>query len=340
MKKSLPLAHELLLNGARTNRCTQGKKTSGDPFGKAHEVGNYVRQFAGKHRATAAKAGQDLIRDQQHVMFRRQRANTLQELYRMNNHPASPLQQRLDDDCGNPVAAILKQLCQGIGTFDAAGSTGLPYRTAVAIRRMNPVHGKPQSIKRLGETGVCAYGHSAHRIAMIGMLQSHDFFFVVLSAVLPILNRQLQGNFHRRRAVVREKNMLQRWRQKLAQLGRNCLNVGMAKPGEQHMIEHLGLFGHRRTDFRMTMAMQVHPPRRNGVQNLTAVVGIQIHTRSAHDAQRLGINMRLSKRMPDFEGRGHDFNAWQSKQAIKTCLSVHALISESCGTMPITRTRP
>src|SRR5579859_4184796 len=111
----------------------------------------------------------------------------------MNNHAAGALQERFNDDGGNMVAALVEQLCQRIYAFNVAGSPFFSYRTMLAIRRMNPVHGESQRDKRLGKSRVGAHRHGAHSVAMISMLQSHDFFLVFLAAVLPVLDRHLQA---------------------------------------------------------------------------------------------------------------------------------------------------
>src|SRR5260370_5493457 len=129
MEKRLPLADELLMNGIGANGCSQGKIASCDSFGKAHHVGNYARQFTGKHSAAASEAGQDLVRDQQHIVFGCEFTNTLQELYRMNNHPARSLQDRFDNNGGHLVSSLSQQLFQRVGALNVAALTPLPYPT-------------------------------------------------------------------------------------------------------------------------------------------------------------------------------------------------------------------
>src|SRR5713101_4202522 len=96
-------------------------------------------------------------------------ANALQELHRMNNHPACTLQERFDNNGGNLVSSLLQQLCQRVGALNVAALTPLPYRTAMAIRRMYPLHRKTQRSKRLSKNRIGAGRHGAHGISVISM---------------------------------------------------------------------------------------------------------------------------------------------------------------------------
>src|SRR5579859_7658886 len=93
MKETSSFADELALDSAGANGCTHGENASSDSFGKTHEIGNHACQFAGKHRAAASEAGQDLICDQQDIVFQCDLANASQELHRMNYHAARALQE-------------------------------------------------------------------------------------------------------------------------------------------------------------------------------------------------------------------------------------------------------
>src|SRR5207247_4168536 len=99
-------------------------------------IGNDICQFASKHPAGAAESGEDLIRDEQYVVFRRGAANPLQKLDRMNDHAARSLEQRLHDDRRDLLMPLLEKLFQVLGTIDHTTGTGLTDRAAVTIGGM------------------------------------------------------------------------------------------------------------------------------------------------------------------------------------------------------------
>ena len=69
-------------------------------------------------------------------MPRGQFANAGEKFFRMHDHPARALQQRLDDHGGDFRAALIEQRAQTVETLNAARCALLADRAAIAIRRM------------------------------------------------------------------------------------------------------------------------------------------------------------------------------------------------------------
>src|SRR5580704_11596020 len=92
-----------------------------------------------------------------------------------------------------------------------------------------------------------------------------------LSAILPVLERDLDRDFDRGRAIVREEHPRQPPRQPLGerrrQGGRRL--VGISR--EDHLLEYPRLPSDRLGDLGLRVAMQRNPPRRDRVDDLPTV---------------------------------------------------------------------
>jgi hypothetical protein len=75
---------------------------------------------------------------------------------------------------------------------------------------------------------------------------------------------------------------------------------GLVRPaGEDQLIELLRLFGNRRDDPRVAMAMRGHPPRRNRVDHAAAIGDVEDGPLGVRD-ERDGLGQAvLGERMPD-----------------------------------------
>ena len=76
----------------------QGQRTAGERLRQCDDVGHYARLFARKHRAGAAKAGEYFIEDQDLFVAVGRFAKQPQQFFVAEDHAASALHQRLDDD--------------------------------------------------------------------------------------------------------------------------------------------------------------------------------------------------------------------------------------------------
>src|SRR5208337_471646 len=102
-------------------------------FGKAHEIGDDIGEFAGKHFPGAAEPGEHFVGNQEHVVTRAQRSDLLQKLHGVNDHSTHALQERLNNDGGDLVAALGQQILQLLHTLDVAGLALQSHGAAVAV---------------------------------------------------------------------------------------------------------------------------------------------------------------------------------------------------------------
>ena len=75
----------------------------------------------------------------------------------------------------------------------------------------------------------------------------------------------------------------------------------MRESGEQDVIELRRLFGDRGDDGRMAVAVEIHPPRGDAVNQLAAVIGVQIDALGLGDTNRRRVERLLRERMPDLK---------------------------------------
>jgi hypothetical protein len=133
------------------------KKSAGKALGDAHKIRKNSGAVAGKHPPGAAKSGQNFVRDEQDIVRGGEAPDARKKLFRMNDHAARALQQRLDDDCGNLVAAFGEQTFEFSKTFDLAGRAREAHWTMRAIGRMNAQNWKAKRIESRGEWRIVAH---------------------------------------------------------------------------------------------------------------------------------------------------------------------------------------
>ena len=73
----------------------------------------------------------------------------------------------------------------------------------------------------------------------------------------------------------------------------------MRAVGEDDVLEHARLRGQRLVQPRMRVPVNVDPPGRGAVEQLPAVLRVEIHALAAHDRQRIGPRLHLRVGMPD-----------------------------------------
>jgi hypothetical protein len=84
----------------------------------------------------------------------------------------------------------------------------------------------------------------------------------------------------------------------------------MRAPGEDDMFKLRCLSSERLVERGMGVAVNVHPPGRDAVQELTAIGGVEVDTLPTDDGKRFRRSFNLSIRMPDagaiaFNQTGH-----------------------------------
>ena len=88
---------------------------------------------------------------------------------------------------------------------------------------------------------------------------------------------QLQRDFHRGRSVVGIEDARQSRAAGVRAAARPVPPRAVRAAGEDHVLELARLRGQRLVQLRMRVAVDVHPPRRNAVEDPAAVLGVEVH---------------------------------------------------------------
>ena len=138
---------------------------------------------------------------------------------------------------------------------------------------------------------------------MVGVFQRDDLSFFRSAEVAPILHGHFQRDFHRRRSVIREKNMPQRRRHDFAEPCSQFFRRLVRKAREQDMLEPRGLLADGRRNRGMRVPVQIDPPRRDRIQNSAPVSGFEKHPIAPPDGRRRGFRAIAREWMPQMEFR-------------------------------------
>src|SRR5208283_1773546 len=158
--------------------------------------------------------------------------------------------------------------------------------------------------------------------------------------VLEMLHGKFQGDFHGGGAVVGEKHVRQFGRRPFAQARGQLLRGIVREARQNHLLEFAGLFRNRSADARVAVAVQIHPPGRNGVQDAAPIGQVKVDAFRAGHMERGGVQESIRKRVPDAQWCVHWEKAERSKWFRNTCISAVRWRFGSLGISPITRTCP
>src|SRR5579864_5293138 len=201
---------------------------------------------------------------------------------------------------------------------------------------MHAMDRKPATGERSCEGRVGAHGHCSSGVAMVCMFQSNNLLLFQAALVVPVLQRHLEPHLNGGRTIIGEKNMSEgRWNHG-TQLLRKLLHRPVRKTGQQDVIQLLRLGGNRFGNMRMAVSMQVDPPRRNGVDDFSSAIRVEVGTLRRNDPQRVGVTMLLREWMPNLQpGRYIHRNASCRKDRANTLHREALSIFWSSGTSPI-----
>ena len=73
----------------------------------------------------------------------------------------------------------------------------------------------------------------------------------------------------------------------------------VCETGEQNVIYFSGLFRDGGNDGRVSVAVKIHPPRRDAINQVAAVVGVEINAFGFRDANWRRVERLLREGMPD-----------------------------------------
>jgi hypothetical protein len=210
-----------------------------------------------EQRARAAKTGCDLVADQQHVVFDARGAEAREAGPIRELHAGGTLHERLDDhrrELGRVSHDELDRRVEARGIVECGRAD----------------HGKPQGVEDVGAESVVANGKRAHRVAVISAAE-REKGAPRSPEVRPVLERDLQGLFHRRRAVgcIEKVRVVDGHdaRQGLGELDHRTVPVAE----HRRMCAERQLLTDRIVELWDAMAQRVDPKRGDGVEVAIAV---------------------------------------------------------------------
>ena len=175
----------------------------------------------------------------------------------------------------------------------------MAQQVILELRRIHAIDGEEQRRERLREHRRVAHRHRADGVAVIRVTKRDDAPPLGIAPVLPVLQGHLHGDFDGRRSVVGIEDSRQPGRKNADEPFGEFDRRLVRRAGEDHVFDLLRLLGNRLVQPRMRVAVDVHPPRRDAVEQLASVLGIEIDALAADDRQRRRRRLHLRIRMPD-----------------------------------------
>ena len=120
--------------------------------------------------------------------------------------------------------------------------------------------------ERIGEQPAIAHAHRAERVAMVRVLERGDQPSI-LAAILPVLKRDLHGDFDGRRPVVGEEDALQAGRRARDSSAASRAPGSCVKPAKITCSSVRACSAIARGDLGLRVAVQRHPPGRDRVED-------------------------------------------------------------------------
>ena len=258
-----------------------------------------VRQDQVGHKAVArpAKAGGDLVENQQHAVLVAQLTGTLQKRNVVHFHAAGALQQRLDDE------AVQLVVIEGKGLFER-GDLGRDMDDALFF-----VEGEVIVL-------VVADLHRLEGVAVVGVLQCEDqralfHLRMIVALVGVVLQRHLEGDFDGHAAGIRKEAVVQIARQKFFQLSRQLFDRIVGESAQHDMAEIGGLLLNGGRQLGVLIAVDHAPPGGDGVNQLL-ILGVKMDALCLDDLIGRFHGFHLLIRIPDHVSDTSSYSAAKS----------------------------
>jgi hypothetical protein len=283
------LAEEGLIDGLGGQRGGQREIAARDALGQAQQVGRDVLLLAGEHGSRAPEPDRHLVADEQHAELVAQLAHRSQVAPRVHEDAGGPLHQGLDDDSRHAARVRFQEPAHVRG-----------------IARLRLPGVEEQRAERRVEEVDAAHRDRADGVAVVGVAQADEAGPLRLAAVLPVLERDLDGHFGRRRAVVRVEDALKPRGRQLGQALGELDGGRMREPEHGRVGDAVELGAHGRVDDRVAVPMDVAPQGGDAVDVGVSVGVVERGAGRALDQQ--GLLARppalLRERMPEVAAVG------------------------------------
>ena len=179
-------------------RGPQGHITRIDALGHGHDVRGHAPGARTAHGADAAKAGHDLVADEQDAVLVQQLPQTRPVAVVRHDHAACAL-HRLGHQGGDVVRPdLLDQLGQLVqAQLRKLGRVGFVPRVAVGVGRFGQVAAGQERLVGAAKHRVAVDGGATKMHAVVAPFERNELVTIGLAVQLPVLACQLERGFHR-----------------------------------------------------------------------------------------------------------------------------------------------
>ena len=273
------------------------------PFRKAKDVRSDARFNAREEGSGSTEACHDLVEDEIDAVRVARAPEVVEELRRPHPHPAGTLHERFRDERGQGRAMLREVGLQRVARFleNDLGGAGAHFAPRI-VRNCESLAAKQQRPEDRGhEVSELTHPDGPERVAMVRVTKRANLGSLPFTTQKLGLERHLERDLHRGRAVVGEEAPGQAWWQPPQETRRQLKRGFVSESCEEHMIQRRRLTCQRIDQLRVTVAMHARPPTRNAVEYAASSLEDQIGPLAPDDRNRRGelVLFHLGKRMPD-----------------------------------------
>ncbi|MPM82164.1 hypothetical protein SDC9_129225 [bioreactor metagenome] len=289
------LRHEGVVNLLGGDHAAQRLRTVGHLLGEVQDVRRHAESLGPGPGAAAAKASDDLVKNQQDVVLRADLADARKVTDRGNHH-AGRAREGLHDH-GGDVARIVQgdHVQQLVGqraaaVFGHALLEGAGRRLGVG--NVVRLHALPE---QLAVAHDAADRDTAVVHAVVALLAADQARLGALALGAPVGARHLERGVGRLRARSGEEHVVQAFGRQLLDLVGQRKRTGVAELEGGRVVELERGFADGVGDLAAAVAQARAPQAREAVKNLAALVVTQIGAFGTDDHARIGLEVAVAR---------------------------------------------
>ena len=279
--------HHRVVDEVAADHATQRDHAIGHRFGKVQHVGHHAVIVGAKVHAQTAKAGDDLVKNQQDAVLV---ANLAQALHiaLWRDVPARAARNRLDDDRRH-IARVVQhqdavfQLQQGVfgpHRFFVV-DVGMVDRVVDETHVVHP--GQQLRPKRLAVGRQAAHAHAAEVDAVVTLFAANEHRAVAFAPGAMVSQRHFQGGVGGLRARIAKQHLVKVPRGHVGNHLRRFEGLVVAGLERRGVVQRVELLFDGFVD-RLAVVARAHTPQaRDAVDDFFAIVGGEVHALGTHE---------------------------------------------------------
>jgi hypothetical protein len=218
----------------------------------------------------------------------------------MRHDASRGLHQWLNDDRRQRLGVLDERLFELAQVKTECRARRHANRQPIRIGRRQPDDLKQQRPEHFMKPGDAPDADASQCVAVIGVVPGQIFCPLRLwtGSLPPILKRHLQRNLNCRRAIVREKDVIEARRGSFDQPASELDGCRMHRAEQRDMRHLVELLANGRVDHRMSVPVHIAPQAAHAVDIFAAIATDQRAAMSSLNKERL-ILSHLSEGMPD-----------------------------------------